>query len=132
LNNIVGLGNDIINITRIEKSIAKFGDKFINKLYTPKEILLAGKFGSKQKLYSFYAKRFAAKEALVKAIGTGFSKDISFKDIEILNNEQGKPIVYTYNKLNTLLKHHLIHISLSDDYPFAMATILVSSSYRPM
>ena len=124
--NIVGIGNDIINITRIEKSIAKFGDKFITRIYTNNEISLAKKFTSSKKISSFYAKRFAAKEALVKAVGTGFRRGISFTDIEILNNEDGKPVVNLYNELKTTLDDTKIYISLSDDYPFAIATILIS------
>ena len=124
--NIVGIGNDIINITRIEKSIAKFGDKFITRIYTNNEISLAKKFTSSKKISSFYAKRFAAKEALVKAVGTGFRMGISFTDIEILNNEDGKPVVNLYNELKTTLDDTKIYISLSDDYPFAIATILIS------
>jgi holo-[acyl-carrier protein] synthase len=126
-SNIIGVGNDIINITRIEKSIAKFGDKFINRIYTKSEISLAKKFNSPKKISGFYAKRFAAKEALVKAIGSGFTGGISFTDIEILNNEDGKPVVNLYNQLKTTLTDATIHISLSDDYPFAMATILILS-----
>ncbi|KKB96180.1 Holo-[acyl-carrier-protein] synthase [Candidatus Arcanobacter lacustris] len=126
--NIVGIGNDIINITRIEKSIAKFGDKFITRIYTNNEIALAKKFTSSKKISSFYAKRFAAKEALVKAIGTGFRRGVSFTDIEILNNEDGKPVVNLFNELKTTLADTKIHISLSDDYPFAIATILICIS----
>ena len=82
MNKIYGVGTDIVDITRIKKSIKN--KKFINKIFSNKEIR-----NSKQKLDSYYAKRFAAKEAFSKALGTGISEGISFNEISILNNDKG-------------------------------------------
>jgi holo-[acyl-carrier protein] synthase len=79
-----------------------------------------------KKKSGYYAKRFAAKEALVKAVGIGFTNGIRFIDIAVLNDEYGKPVVFVYHKLKTLLHKVHINISLSDDYPFAMATVILS------
>lgn len=123
----ISIGNDIINISRIEKSILKFGNKFITRIYTKNEIELAKKLTIPKKIFSFYAKRFAAKEAFAKAIGSGFGKNISFTDIEILNHSSGKPFVNVFNYLKIILGDSKVEISLSDDYPFAIATILIVS-----
>ena len=88
--NIFGIGTDIVNIKRIEKSIRMNGNRFKNKIFTKKEILYCE---NKKNPASFYAKRFAAKEAFAKALGTGIRKNISFKNIEISNNRYGKPII---------------------------------------
>ncbi len=125
-NQIIGLGNDIVNIARIEAAIARFGDKFLRKIFTSEEIAAANNITHAKRKSGYYAKRFAAKEALVKALGTGFTKGVGFRDIAVLNDEYGKPVVFVYNKLKTLLNQANIHISLSDDYPFAMATVLLS------
>ena len=87
---IFGIGTDIINIKRMEKSIKKNGDNFINKIFSQKEILYCKK---KKNPFAFYAKRFAAKEALSKALGTGIRKGINFKNIEISNDNFGKPSI---------------------------------------
>ena len=87
---IFGIGTDIINIKRMEKSITKNGDNFINKIFSKNEILYCKK---KKNPFPFYAKRFAAKEALSKALGTGIRKGIKFKNIEITNDNFGKPSI---------------------------------------
>ena len=86
MNKIYGVGTDIVDITRIKKSIKN--KKFINKIFSNKEIR-----NSKQKLDSYYAKRFAAKEAFSKALGTGISEGISFNEISILNNDKANLIL---------------------------------------
>ena len=77
---IFGIGTDIVNIKRIEKSLKKYGNKFKNKIFSKKEIIYCEK---KKNSGAFYAKRFAAKEALSKALGTGIRKGVKFKNIEI-------------------------------------------------
>ena len=86
---IFGIGTDIVNISRIKESI-KNNSAFKNKIFSKREILYCE---SKKSSASFYAKRFAAKEALSKALGTGIRKDIKFKDMEILNDNLGKPYI---------------------------------------
>ena len=126
---IFGIGTDIINIKRMEKSIKKNGDNFINKVFSQKEILYCKK---KKNPFAFYAKRFAAKEALSKALGTGIRKGIKFKNIEITNDDFGKPsielkgttAIFLKKKIKT--KKYSIHLSLSDDIPWAQATVIIS------
>ena len=126
---IFGIGTDIINIKRMEKSIKKNGDNFINKIFSQKEILYCKK---KKNPFAFYAKRFAAKEALSKALGTGIRKGIKFKNIEITNDDFGKPSIELKGTTATFLKKKIktkkydIHLSLSDDIPWAQATVIIS------
>ena len=87
---IFGIGTDIVNINRMKKSFKKNSKSFKNKIFSKNEIIYCEK---KRDPYSFYAKRFAAKEALSKALGTGIRKGINFKDIEILNDSFGKPSI---------------------------------------
>ena len=126
---IFGIGTDIINIKRMEKSIKKNGDNFINKIFSQKEILYCKK---KKNPFPFYAKRFAAKEALSKALGTGIRKGIKFKNIEITNDDFGKPSIElkgttaTFLKKKIKTKKYSIYLSLSDDIPWAQATVIIS------
>jgi len=126
---IFGIGTDIINIKRMEKSIKKNGDNFINKVFSKNEILYCKK---KKNPFAFYAKRFAAKEALSKALGTGIRKGIKFKNIEITNDDFGKPSIElkgttaTFLKKKIKTKKYSIHLSLSDDIPWAQATVIIS------
>ena len=126
---IFGIGTDIVNIKRMEKSIKKNGDNFINKIFSQKEILYCKK---KKNPFAFYAKRFAAKEALSKALGTGIRKGIKFKNIEITNDDFGKPSIElkgttaTFLKKKIKTKNYSIHLSLSDDIPCAQATVIIS------
>ena len=87
---IFGIGTDIVNIKRMEKIFIKKNNNFKNRIFSKREILYCE---NKKKSYSYYAKRFAAKEALSKALGTGIRKGINFKDIEILNDKMGKPYI---------------------------------------
>ena len=126
---IFGIGTDIVNIKRLEKSIRKNTKSFKNKIFSKDEILYCDK---KSNPYPFYAKRFAAKEALSKALGTGIRKGINFKDIEILKDRYGKPSIklkgstknYLKRKIRT--KNYSIYLSLSDDLPWAQATVIIS------
>ena len=128
---IFGIGTDIINISRIDKLIKKNNSKFINRTFTKIEKNYCEK---KKNSSSFYAKRFAAKEAFSKALGTGIKKDLSFKNIEIFNNKMGKPFIKIKGKSLVLLKKKLknnkfdIYLSLSDDYPWASAIVIISYS----
>jgi len=126
---IFGIGTDIVNIKRMEKIFSKKRSTFKKKIFSKKEILYCE---NKRKSYSYYAKRFAAKEALSKALGTGIRKGINFKDIEILNDKMGKPYINlrgsTKNFLNKKIKYkkYKIYLSLSDDAPWAQATAIIS------
>ena len=126
---IYGIGTDIVNIKRVEKSLKKNGNNFKKRIFSKKEIIYCE---GKKNPISFYAKRFAAKEALSKALGTGIRRGINFKDIEILNNNLGKPSIFlkgnTANFLNKKIKSkkYSIHLSLTDDLPWAQATVIIS------
>ena len=128
---IFGLGTDIVNIKRLEKIIKKNKNTFKSRVFSKNEILYCEK---KNNPVPFYAKRYAAKEALSKALGTGIRQGINFKDIEITNNNFGKPSIKlkgaTENFLNKKLKSkkYSIYLSLSDDFPWAQATVIISYS----
>ena len=126
---IFGIGTDIVNIKRLEKSLKKYDKVFKDKIFSKKEILYCE---SKKNPTSFYAKRFAAKEALSKALGIGIRKGIIFKNIEIVNNLYGKPSVLLKGDVKRFLKKKIknkkykIYLSLSDDIPWAQATVIIT------
>ena len=126
---IFGIGTDIVNIKRMEHSLKKHGFNFKNRIFSKKEISYCEK---KKNSSSFYAKRFAAKEAFTKALGTGIRKGVNLKNIEITNNVYGKPLILLKGNLSRYLKRKIksskydIHLSLSDDKPWAQATVIIS------
>ena len=128
--NVIGLGTDIVNINRIKKIYSKYGNQFLNKILTESEKKSEKKL-SRFKNVSTIAKIFAAKEAISKAIGYGFSNGIHFKDIEIYNDESGKPYANLNGKAKTIVnkisKKYNIFLTLSDDKPWAVATALITS-----
>jgi len=128
--NIIGLGTDIVNINRIKKIYYKYGNHFLDKILTEAEKKIEGKI-TRSKNIATIAKRFAAKEAISKAIGYGFSKGIHFKNIEIYNDKNGKPYANVNGKAKTTLskisKKYNIFLTLSDDKPWAVATALITS-----
>ena len=126
---IFGIGTDIVNIRRMEKKLNSKNNHFKERIFSKNEITYCEK---KKKPSSFYAKRFAAKEALSKALGTGIRKGINFKDIEILNDNFGKPFIQLKGSTANFLKKKIkrnkysIYLSLSDDAPWAQATVIIS------
>ncbi len=116
-----GIGTDIIEIDRIKKSIDKFADRFLDKVFTPKEqhYCLLYKESERQ-----FAGRFAAKEAILKALGTGLSDSIRWTDIEILNDEKGKPIVYLHREVKKRCGNPNLQVSISHCKEYATATAL--------
>ena len=126
---IFGIGTDIVNIKRIKKILKNNGTRFKNKIFSESEINYCEK---KKDPGSFYAKRFAAKEAFSKALGTGIRKGINLKNIIIFNDVYGKPKIklkgstYNYLKKKIKSKKYNIHLSLSDDEPWAQATVIIS------
>ncbi|APQ75632.1 holo-ACP synthase [Clostridium botulinum] len=121
---IYGIGTDITEIRRIEKAITR-NKNFINKLFTKNEMDLWEKKNFK---LEFIAGRFAAKEAISKALGTGI-RDFNFKDIEIINNELGKPKVILKPKAEDIIRKisqsHKIHLSISHEKEYAIAYALL-------
>ena len=126
---IFGIGTDIVNIKRIDNSLKKYGSHFKNRIFSKKEIIYCEK---RKNSSAFYAKRFAAKEAFSKALGTGIKKGIYFKNIEITNDDLGKPSIKLNGATAAFLKKKLkkkkyyVHLSLSDDRPWAQATVIIS------
>ncbi len=125
---ILGIGTDLTSVARIERLLAKFKGKFAEKIFTQNEILKAEKLVVSG---SFYAKRFAAKEAFSKALGLGIGRGINFQDIEIENDDLGKPRIKILNGKEAFLKKHFdcqdlaIHLSLSDENSLASAFVII-------
>ena len=118
--NILGIGTDIVNIKRVEKILKNNKKIFLEKIFTKEEIKSL-KLKSTN-LSSTISKRFAAKEAFAKAMGTGFGSKLSFKNIEILHYKSGQPYIKQSgkNKIKIFSK-----LSLSDDYPWALAFVII-------
>ena len=120
---VIGIGTDIIVIDRIKNSIEEYGDNFLSKIYTPIEIDYCN---SKANKYQHFAARFAAKEAIYKALATGWQKDLYWQDIEISNLPTGMPVVNLNGKLKKFLsddKELKISISHSNNYVTCVAII---------
>lgn len=123
--NIFGVGTDIVKNSRIKKLIKN--KKFINRIFTSSEIKDSKKINQK---VLFFSKRFAAKEAFVKSLGTGFSHNINFKDINVSKKRSGKPHITLNNKLKNILKRKLklkkvkIFLSLSDEREYSVAYVV--------
>jgi len=126
---ILGTGIDIVENYRLKKILLKKKSNFKKKIFTIKEIAYCEK---KSNTSSCYSKRFAAKEAFVKALGIGFRKNINFKDIEIVNNTYGKPYISINkkiaNKIKTLFKVKKFNIllSISDEKKYSIASVIIS------
>ena len=120
---IVGSGIDIIDIRRIKNTILKYDNRFKKKCFLKGE--------SRLKSIESYAKRYAAKEACAKALGTGLARGIFWKDIEIYNDKYGKPKIKLHNKAMKYLKvlvkenEYIIEVSLSDEKNYAIANIII-------
>jgi|TARA_Y100000992_G_C20877256_1_gene310113 holo-[acyl-carrier protein] synthase len=124
---IYGIGTDITNINRIKKLIKN--KKFIYRIFHKSEI---NKCNKQKNISNCYAKRFAAKEAFSKALGTGISKGINFREIYVNNVSTGKPTIKLEGKTKMITEKKLktkkfgMFLSLSDDKPFALATVVIS------
>ena len=126
---VLGTGIDIVENYRLKKLLLKKKSNFKNKIFTNNEIAHCEK---KSNITNCYSKRFAAKEAFVKALGTGFRKNINFKDIEVLKNHYGKPYLLinkkVINKIKTSFKVKKFNIllSISDEAKYAIASVIIS------
>lgn len=120
---IIGVGVDIAELERIARSYARFGDKFSARILTPAEMALIPSAA-----IPFLASRFAAKEAAVKALGTGFSGGITFQDIEIRSDALGKPLIFFHNQARLrfqVLGGRTAHITLSHSRENAVAMVIL-------
>lgn len=122
---IIGTGVDIVENSRIKKSIAN--NSFLNRVFTNKEILISKKIKNKT---SYFAKRFAAKEAFVKSLGTGFRYGLNLKDISIINDKLGKPSFFINKKIKNLIKKRFkinsfnFFLSISDEKKYSIAFVI--------
>ena len=126
MNTIFGIGTDIVDISRIKKLLNN--KKFINKVFAINEIKYCE---SKSNKIAYYSKRFAAKEAFAKSLGTGISKGILFNEISIINNKNGAPSIKLLGKTKIITKSiikkkHKIYLSLSDEKKYASAMVVIS------
>lgn len=129
---IIGLGSDLIDIRRIEKTIARFGDRFLDRIFTPVERARSDR--RQLTRIESYAKRYAAKEACSKALGTGFRKGVFWRDMGVVNLSGGKPSMALTGgalaRLESLLPagyEAQIDISLTDEPPMAQAIVIISA-----
>ena len=127
---ILGLGNDIIDIQRIERTIARFGDRFLNRIFTPVE---RRKSDRRAERAASYAKRFAAKEACSKALGTGLRHGVFWRDMGVVNLPSGRPtLVLTGGAAEQLRSitppgyEARIDLTITDDFPQAQAIVIIS------
>ena len=127
---ILGLGNDIIDIDRIERTIERFGDRFLNRIFTDVE---RAKSDRRRQRVASYAKRFAAKEACSKALGTGFRKGVFWRDMGVINLPSGRPTLHLTGGAAEQLRRITpggfsarIDLTLTDDYPLSQAIVIIS------
>jgi holo-[acyl-carrier protein] synthase len=128
---ILGLGNDIVDIPRIERTIERYGDRFLNRVFTETE---RHKSDARVQRAASYAKRFAAKEACSKALGTGLRQGVYWRDMGVVNLASGRPTLRLTGGAAEQLKRITplgfearIDLTLSDDYPLAQAIVIISS-----
>jgi holo-[acyl-carrier protein] synthase len=119
---ITGIGNDIIEISRIQGVIERQGQRFLDRVFTAKEQHYCLQH---KESYRNFAGRFAAKEAIVKALGTGLKEGLTWLDIEILNDEKGKPVVLLNLKIEDLIQESSILISISHCKEYATAFAII-------
>jgi len=129
---IIGLGSDLCNIARIGNSLARFGERFENRVFTDIEIAKARR--RPFTIAGTYAKRFAAKEAFSKAVGTGFRRGVFMKDIGVVNAPSGAPTLALSGGAALRLEEMTpaghearIHLSLTDDHPWAQAFVIIEA-----
>ena len=128
---ILGLGNDLIDIRRIEKTIARHGERFLARIYTDIERAKSDRRAARA---ASYAKRFAAKEACAKALGTGLNRGVYWRDMGVVNLPGGKPtMALTGGALKRLEKitpagtRAQIDLTITDDFPLAQAIVIISA-----
>jgi holo-[acyl-carrier protein] synthase len=126
---ILGIGSDLIDMRRVEKTIARYGERFIRRIFTEEEQAIANR---RVNPAATYAKRFAAKEACAKALGTGINRGIYFRDMGVVNLPSGQPTLQLTGRAQAHLevltppgKKAMIHLSISDEPPLAQAFVII-------
>jgi holo-[acyl-carrier protein] synthase len=132
---IIGLGSDLVDVRRIARSIERYGERFLNRIYTPVERAKAEKRANRVETY---AKRFAAKEACSKALGTGFRSGVFWRDLGVVNLPSGRPTMKLTGGALKRLKaitppgcEVRIDVSLTDEGPSAQAIVIISALSKP-
>ena len=124
---IFGIGTDIVRVARIQEDLNRFGERFAERILTPNELR---EYRQNNNKANFLARRFAAKEAAVKALGTGFSQGVQLHDIEVSHDDQGKPLLEFSGRARKLLEERRIiiaHISLADEQDHAVAFVTLET-----
>ncbi len=132
---IIGFGIDLCDIRRIDELLARFGDRFAIRCFTEAE---RDKCEARTQRAASYAKRFAAKEACAKALGTGLARGVRWRDMGVVNLESGKPTLELTGgaalRLTALVPRGLVplvHLTLADEYPFAQAQVIIEAIEKP-
>ena len=128
---IIGIGNDMIDIRRVERTIERYGERFLDRVFTPVERM---KSGGRAARAASYAKRFAAKEACAKALGTGMRRGVFWRDMEVVNLPGGRPTMRlsggALERLEAMTPpghQAVVHVSLTDDPPLAQAFVVIEA-----
>jgi holo-[acyl-carrier protein] synthase len=128
---IIGIGNDVIDIRRIEATLERFGGRFIERIFTETEVRKSERRAART---ASYAKRFAAKEACSKALGTGFRAGVFWRDMGVVNEPSGKPTMVLTGGALIRLEELLpaghaarIHLTITDDFPYAHAFVMIEA-----
>ncbi|HAC58114.1 holo-ACP synthase [Parvibaculum sp.] len=131
---IIGIGNDLIDIRRVEKTLERFGDRFVERIFTDIE---RRKSDGRRMRAASYAKRFAAKEACSKALGTGFRRGVFWRDMGVVNMRGGQPTMaltggalLRLNEITPQGMEPVIHLTITDDHPLAQAFVIISAVPR--
>ncbi len=132
---IIGIGNDLIDIRRIERTLARFGDRFVARVFSDTERSKAERRrGAPRGYASTLAKRFAAKEAAAKALGTGFRKGVFWRDLAVVNLPSGQPTIAmtggAQDHLRSLVPTGMeprVHLTMTDEWPMAEAQVIISA-----
>ncbi|MBF0093262.1 MAG: holo-ACP synthase [Alphaproteobacteria bacterium] len=133
---ILGVGSDLIDIRRIERTLERFGDRFVARVFTPDEQAKAERRARTPRVRAAtYAKRFAAKEACAKALGTGFRRGVYWRDLGVVNLPSGRPTLtltgHAAERLAELVPPGMtarVDLTLTDDYPLAQAMVIISAT----
>ena len=132
---ILGIGTDLANIDRIQATLNRFGDRFRNRVFTPNEVAKAARRADEA---GTLAKRWAAKEACSKALGTGLAMGISWRDMAVTNLRSGQPVMaltgWAAERLAAMTPaghHAVVHVTLTDDHPWAQAFVVIEARPGP-
>jgi holo-[acyl-carrier protein] synthase len=133
---IVGIGSDLIDIRRVERTLERYGDRFIARVFTEIE---RGKSEGRRARAASYAKRFAAKEACAKALGTGLRAGVFWRDIGVVNLRSGRPtMALTGGAAKRLAAvtpagtSPVIHVTITDEWPWAQAFVIIEAAHIPV